>query len=1006
MRLLYLICLSIFISLGIQAQDDATLNEWHQQGLAAIEASQYEKATELFLKAQTAYSEAQEWAPYLEVSIALVESYQALEDPEQAVNLGEAAIARTNEANYTDINLSLLHKAIGRIYYQYNDFKSALPQLEQALLIRKSINQKDPELARDYGNLGILSRFANRSGKAIEYLETALSLQDDKNVLARLYSELGVNYQILGDFRKSLDYQNQAIILLQNDTDEKALAIALLEKGITLTKVKREKVDRALIKQALEIFINLGDYENQVICLEHIGTSFFMFSAISSGSKLDSALLYYEKALKLAQEHLPRNHESTTNLTLNMSNVWAIKGSTDKAKAILNDQNIEQKVQQSPKSLFASLVSETKGKIASINKNYPQALQAYQKQIIATVPSYNETDIKSLPSIDQLKQTISYDHISDALAFKARCWYHYYKFGGENPDHLNQALKTFECFDDMVDYIRTVFANSGSNIAWSDLTLDAYENAIDICLDLYEVSKDEAYKKKALFYSEKSKALSLLESFQNTKAKAVSGLPKEALQKEYNLKLDLIDLEQEIFQLEQENDFNLAEDIKELKKQLFDKKQEYEALLTQLEKDHPQYYKTKHQLNILTVDAMQALLKPDQAFVEYFVGDSSITAFKVTTNNFEVVRLGKGSLIGNRVNEFRESIYGYFLSTKSRDEQIRAQYAQQYSQRALRLYQDLVQPLGDLPKRLVIIPAGALCDMPFEALLSDKVADPEAYASHPFLVREHSISYSYSASLLKEMMGKQHPDVKGTFAGFAPSFKEDAVSVIRGKRFALSPLAYNKPEIENINQLLGTGIMFEGATATEEQFKKIASDYEIIHFATHGMANSNDPDYSLLAFTEVEDDIENEFLYVSDLYNLQLNTEMVVLSACETALGKHFRGEGIMSLARGFSYAGTKSIFTTLWSVNDQSTYNIIRLFYSNLQTGLDKDEALQKAKLDYLKQAKGLTAHPFLWSPYILIGDVATIPSIQRTNTFWYIFGAVAALVLASLLWWIKRPK
>ena len=371
-------------------------------------------------------------------------------------------------------------------------------------------------------------------------------------------------------------------------------------------------------------------------------------------------------------------------------------------------------------------------------------------------------------------------------------------------------------------------------------------------------------------------------------------------------------MDQQVFQLKQKRKPELQEQISKLEKQLFLKREKYQEFLTDLETNNPQYYNTKYKMDILDLEGMRAMLQDDQAFIEYFVGDSAIYAFKITKTEFEAFALDGQESMTARVGDLRKSIYGFFLSSSDRSDQMKSKYAKQYTDRAYKMYQKLIEPLGALPERLIIVPAGAMCDMPFEPLLTEKVAKPEEYKKHPFFLRKHIISYTYSATLLKEMTGREHTPTPGTYLGFAPSFGESAASVIRGKRFALSPLAFNKPEIENINKLLGTGDVYKDKDATENQFKEIASNYQIIHFATHGMANSKDPDFSLLAFTEVEDGEENEFLYVSDLYNIELQADMVVLSACETALGKNFRGEGIMSMARGFSYAGAKSIFTTL----------------------------------------------------------------------------------------------
>jgi CHAT domain-containing protein/tetratricopeptide (TPR) repeat protein len=998
-NLLYLFSFLLF-PLFLFGQGNPHAEKLIQQANKAVESDHLEQANGLFVDATKIYAEEGNWDAYFDCGVNIVSNLIQMGDYEEGITRANTYIDKAKSVSYKGLSLSLLYKNIGRIYYAEDDYKKALPALEQALLVRESIDAKDSELARDYGNLGIIGGLSGRYNRATEYLEKAIALQDNNNVLARLYTEMGTNYRDVGNFRKSLDFQNQAIRILEADSlkDVSAIALAFLAKGTTLTELKQEGEDIIYLQKALALFKSSEafSYANQVNCYRNIATSYLRFGQLTSydAAYLDSAQLYYEKALKTATEHLPEANIYSTQILFDLSAVLVEKKEFENAEVFLN------KGTALSSAFDAKSIENFKGlaSTASFHRSkgdFETALNFHQKQLISIIGDYNKADIWNLPNLEQSKNSLSNDAITDVLASKARTWYLYYKYGKSDQKKLQAALKTIRLFDEMVDHIRADFSNSGSNIAWSDLSLDAYENGIEICLALAKETKDPMYKELALYYSEKSKGLTLLESFQDTKAKQVAGLSETDLIKERELKLDIADLQQEVFQLTQQRNPKLDEEIKELKKRIFLKKETYQDFLKELERNHPQYYKTKYQLEILNLTQMRELLKDDQGFVEYFVGDSSVFAFKITKTEFEVFTLDAQENMLNRVGDFRKSIYGYFLSSKERSEQIKSKYASQYADQAYKLYQKLIEPLGALPRRLIIIPAGPMCDMPFEPLLTKKVSNPEDYRSHPYLLQDHLISYCYSATLLKEMMYKEHLPTDYTYVGFAPSFGESAASVIRGKRFALSPLAFNKPEVENINELLGEGTIFKDEEATENQFKAIAADYKIIHFATHGMANSDDPDYSLLAFTEVEDDQENEFLYVSDLYNLELNAEMVVLSACETALGKNFRGEGIMSLARGFSYAGTKSIFTTLWSVNDQSTYNIIRAYYVYLQQGMDKDEALQLSKLDYIKNATNFTAHPFLWSPYILIGDTGDVPALQKSTTWRWVAGGTALLLL-----------
>ena len=178
--------------------------------------------------------------------------------------------------------------------------------------------------------------------------------------------------------------------------------------------------------------------------------------------------------------------------------------------------------------------------------------------------------------------------------------------------------------------------------------------------------------------------------------------------------------------------------------------------------------------------------------------------------------------------------------------------------------------------------------------------------------------------------------------------------------------------------------------------------YSVIHLSTHGKADDRVGDYSFLAFTEIPDSLENEYLYVRDLYNLRLNADMVVLSACETGIGELQRGEGILSLARGFTYAGAKSIINSLWSVNDQSTKFLMERFYTYLLEGLDKDAALRQAKLDYL--ASGENADPYFWAAFVPVGDMSPV-ELKDKNINW-LWGLGGISLVAILLVWLRRGR
>jgi CHAT domain-containing protein len=207
----------------------------------------------------------------------------------------------------------------------------------------------------------------------------------------------------------------------------------------------------------------------------------------------------------------------------------------------------------------------------------------------------------------------------------------------------------------------------------------------------------------------------------------------------------------------------------------------------------------------------------------------------------------------------------------------------------------------------------------------------------------------------------------------------------------LVPLAGTQKEVSRISRLVNTTV-YTGLEATEENFRKDAEKYDILHLAMHAFINDSLPAFSSLAFaqTDSSDVLNNGLLNTSDIYNLKLQAALTVLSACNTGMGKLRKGEGIMSLARGFLYAGCPSIIMSLWEVEDNSGTEIISSFYKNLKRGKAKDEALRMAKLEYLENANSRMAHPHYWLGFVSIGDESPI---YKSYDFYFFIVLILAL-------------
>jgi CHAT domain-containing protein len=202
------------------------------------------------------------------------------------------------------------------------------------------------------------------------------------------------------------------------------------------------------------------------------------------------------------------------------------------------------------------------------------------------------------------------------------------------------------------------------------------------------------------------------------------------------------------------------------------------------------------------------------------------------------------------------------------------------------------------------------------------------------------------------------------------------------------------------------GKYFDKFDASEKNWKKEAPKYGILHFAMHGLLDENEPEFSSLVFSEDGNKEEDNFLYAYEIKESKLNASLAVLSACETGAGKYQSGEGVVSLGRGFMYAGVPSVVMTLWKLNDQSATELIADFYANLQAGQQKDIALRSAKIKYLEKSNGMSAHPALWACFIQLGDYSVI-EIEKAGKFnYYLISGIILLALTILFVYFRRKN
>ena len=521
-----------------------------------------------------------------------------------------------------------------------------------------------------------------------------------------------------------------------------------------------------------------------------------------------------------------------------------------------------------------------------------------------------------------------------------------------------------------LDSLKAEYQYSNDKIKLIENLYPLFESAIEANFALYESEKNNSYLEQVFYFMEKSKSVLLMEALRTSRANKFTGVPDSLLLKERILQSEITSLEKEIIgQEKQKNDLNIK---------LFNLKQEQVALVTRFSDNYPKYHNLRYGAKTVSTEEMMSILEKDELLIDYFYGKKAIYAITIGKGQKKITKIDVNESLSSSLVNYSKQI----SNPKSSIQSIQKQ--------GLEIYKKLVHPtLYGNAKSLIIIPDGNLNFIPFGSLTDES-------KTQSYLLEKYSISYVNSATLLSQLLkNKNRPN---TLLAFAPTFTNEEItpSLTRDK---LSPLPHNTTEVQTIGNSFD-GKVLKGSNASLSNFLKHSKEYGIIHFATHAVFNNEETEYSYLAFSPTE---ESYLLYVKDLYNLDLAANLVTLSACETGIGELHKGEGFLSLARGFFFSGTSSIASSLWKANDASTSTIMGDFYQHLSEGNFKGEALRKAKLSFLKNnSQNGWSHPYYWSGFLISGNNSPINN-SVPIWVWIILGLVSALVL---LWFFRQRK
>lgn len=888
--------------------------------------------------------------------------------------------------------IATVYNRIGAIYYQKGDYNKALEYINKSLAIIIELEGENVTLVSDlYYNIALFYEQKGYLDKAMDYCNKSLAirlrlLKDSDPKISDCYDRIGTIYYFQGDFSNALEYYN------------KSFAIDLQVFGINHQRIAYRYNNIGMIYFENGDYNNALDYYNKSLTIKlqllganhpDIANTYNNIGIIYLEKKYyDKALEYFTKSLSIRIQTLGDNHSLVARSYKNIGYAFYQNGSFNKAneyfcKALkINIDSFGEKNSEVAEIYYRL------GNIYFKQNSYEKSLSYSQKAMISLVSDFNDTNIYSNPPF----RNIFLDKtLLSTFELKADVFQKLYSLKSHEIKDIKISLATYQLASDLIDKIRSSYKGKDSKLFLGEKVTEIYNKAIQTALKLHQVTQDSEYKEQAFLFAEKAKSSVLLESLQDTKARQFGNIPDSLLDKEREFRIDLAyydtQIQKELGKKEKMDSLK----IREFQDQHFALSTQYQKLIKKIEADFPRYYNIKYQTHTATIPELQRYLDDKSALLNYFIGDSLIHIFVVSKDGFNITSLEKDSLFDNTIESLSKSI-------KKLD-------ASGFVEKSYQTYNLLIKPVEQFisdKEKLVIIPHSILYKIPFEALLSQKPGKEAQtdFTKLDYLINRFDISYHYSATLYLNSLSKadkllaENWQKDNLFIGFAPIFSDEAKNgyilasnlptfdlayaesdvrsiSLDGKRF--NELQYSEKEVENIIKMYekkrSEAIGFFHTNATEDNFKSNVGNYKYVHIATHGIINEEKPQLSGIIFSQPADSVykEDGILYSNETYNLDLNADLVVLSSCESGIGKLVRGEGLMALTRGFLYSGASNIIVSLWKVSDKHTSQLMVDFYKNILAEKSYARSLREAKLRMIENAA--TAFPKSWSSFVLLG-------------------------------------
>jgi CHAT domain-containing protein len=870
--------------------------------------------------------------------------------------------------------------AIGNGLQARGEYTSSVRSYRDALtLIEEPPDRYIPTRAACHFYLGECYRKLGEYGNAVTHLQTALQLNSDlggevNQAVLSCHRQLGDIFAARGDWDEAITSYRTCLSLMATLNGERHSSIGDITCSLAMALREKGESDAALTyaRRALDIQqIALGpEHPDLALTLEIIG------SIYAEKKDLVTSLRYYHDALRLRASVGAAEGLDMASLSYRIGSLYARMEWADSAEAyFLNTLHmLEAKPGQGVQ--LRSRTLRILGDISSRHGDLTDALGYYDEAIKALSPASSNGHIDTVVEFDSAPEFIA------ARKAQAEVLARRYAATHDVSD-LKLAFRAIEGAISMTGRQRRLMRADESKFTLEGRSLSLYETAIGMGLDLHRITGDARYLSAAYGVAERSRAGVLLDALRELNAKHFAGIPDSLIEQERSLRDQLA---QCVIRTQRAASLDIPlakEQQNDLVRREFTLRNEFEMLHETFRSQYPAYYNLQAG-NDITPDIL-SLPGAGTTLLQYFVGDRSLYIFTVHDGELNAHTLSKPA-------GFEDLIFSFLKS-------IRTVNTHAFLRSSTALHALLISPVKKEltgKQHLMIVPDGPLFAIPFEALVSGTGHRPPTqkhtdFVHLPYLIKDFDISYAYSVGTLKQQ-ARRSLLPREAFLGIAPVFGDSLGSetlladhsFFRGRDSNLvrsvtidgrvfNQLPFSEQEVNLVSTSFtesgSSGRELTHTSATEGEFKRYAGNYAFVHIATHGVLDEEHPALSALLFAPPHDgEQEDGILYAEETYALSLNAELVVLSSCESGMGRSMHGEGMLSMTRGFFYAGARNVMFSLWKVYDRHTSELMAGFYGGIHRGLSFSSALREAKLSLINNPS--TAFPAKWAAFVLLGN------------------------------------